>query len=511
MYDPAKHVIHVKNGRLSPTSTTTYAQVSEIVKCALASQAPGGIVVHFHGGLVSRNDALATAQLKLYPLYADQGGAYPIFVVWESGFWETPRNNLKQILEAIGGEDLFHEFIKKVAEWVLKRAPAASGLKGASRIAVDEAVLRKEFDDWFAGTRKTPPRQLEAAPEEHLVNATKGMDIDADELEEQVAESIDTDAAFKRAVEEVRNGLLPAGEANLLSRGEGSRVSTTSLISKEAADDLFGHSPGVAKGLFSWAKVAKAVVEIVIHVIRRRISGRGHGPYVTIVEEVLRKLYIDKIGRTVWWDRMKEDTADAFKDGTEYAGTAFLTELATQAGVIGDAPRITLVGHSTGAVYICNFLKAASTLVPNLKFDVIFEAPAATHDLLAATAAHHQSRIRNFRQFGMCDDRERVDAIVPVIYISSLLYFVSGMLESEPDEPIIGMTRYLENTRVYDPGNFPSVESCRQFYARYANSLNWSPCTAGDGRESDSHHHGDFDDADKSTMDSVAFLLQHGF
>src|SRR5690606_32961914 len=101
---------------------------------------------------------------------------------------------------------------------------------------------------------------------------------------------------------------------------------------------------------------------------------------------------------------------------------------------VATQPRITLVGHSTGAIYICNLLKAAAQHVPDLHFDVIFEAPAVTHALLAETAAEHASRVRKFRQFAMGDEREIGDTLVPVIYRSSLLYFVSGMLEHEPDE-----------------------------------------------------------------------------
>ena len=146
-----------------------------------------------------------------------------------------------------------------------------------------------------------------------------------------------------------------------------------------------------------------------------------------------------------------------------------------------------------------------------LKFDVIFEAPAATHSLLAATAAEHASRIRNFRQFGMSEEREAGDVLVPVLYISSLLYFVSGLLEGEPDEPLVGMERYLLKSDIYSADSFPTIEACRRFYARYKNSLVWSLSTTGAGLNSDGKHHGDFDDVDKATMASVAHIIQKGF
>ena len=158
--DPNKHVIHLSDGRLSPKSTTTRADVKRIVKAALASKDPSGIVVHFHGGLVSKDRALESAAKRLFPLYATKAKAYPIFFVWESGFFEAPLNNLKEIAK----EPLFREFVKKAAEWVLKKLPADIGFKGGSGASVNEKELRAELDAWFSGRRKTPPAQLEKQP-----------------------------------------------------------------------------------------------------------------------------------------------------------------------------------------------------------------------------------------------------------------------------------------------------------------------------------------------------------
>src|SRR5690606_7521163 len=137
---------------------------------------------------------------------------------------------------------------------------------------------------------------------------------------------------FQDAVQQPFNGLHPGGEPRPITRGVGSSVSTSSLLSKEAAERLFEPRTGVTKGFgpISWVKVAKVVAGIVIRVIRRFRCGRDHGPYVTLVEEILRELYVDKIGRSGWWDLMKGDTADAFKNGQEYGGSAFLSELKAQ-------------------------------------------------------------------------------------------------------------------------------------------------------------------------------------
>jgi hypothetical protein len=509
MFDPKNHVIHLVDGCLAPKSSTTRGDVKRIVAQALQSEKPSGIVIHFHGGLVSESSALKAAQAGLYPLYADRSQAYPIFFVWESGFFEAPFNNLKEIVT----EALFKEFVKKASEWALKKLPTGLGFKGGSGASVDEASLRADFDDWFAGKRNTPPEQLEAKPGADTRAVAKGASLDEQALEEEITESIEGDVDFQDAVQAVHNGLHQDGRLRPATRGAGTTVSATSLVNKEAAEQMFQLAPGATKGVgpISWMKVARIVADVVIRVIRRFRKGRAHGMYVTVVEETLRALYLDKIGRVGWWDRMKTDTADAFRDGQEHGGTALLTELKNQTEGMANPPKVTLVGHSTGAIYICNLLKAAAEQAPSVRFDVIFEAPAATHALLAETAAQHASRISGFRQFGMANEREEKDALVPILYTSSLLYFVSGLLESEPDEPLVGMARYLERQEVYNAEDFPNIEACRRFYSRYDNSLIWALSNRGEGLNSDAKSHGEFDDVDEDTMTSVKHILQHGF
>ena len=54
-----------------------------------------------------------------------------------------------------------------------------------------------------------------------------------------------------------------------------------------------------------------------------------------------------------------------------------------------------------------------------------------------------------FRMFTMTDDAERKDGLLPVVYPRSLLYFVSGLLETGPDgkgepgDPLVGLSTLL--------------------------------------------------------------------
>lgn len=502
-------IIHLANGQLSPKSSSTRADVTRLVDEALTLQPSAGLAIHFHGGLVSEKAGRAIAQ-RLTPVYRN-AGAYPLFFVWESGLLEAVSNNLHDI----GQENIFREFVKKAAEWALKKLPAGVGFKGAAGAAVNEIQLRQEFDAWFRGERPNPPEALETRPgiDDAGIQATlKGTVLDQSSLEAEIQMSIEGDFAFQDAVQEVFNGLHAGGAPQPVTKGlGGSTVASTSLISPEAADQLFERSPVTTKGfsLIGWFKSARMVASIVVAVVRRMAAGRGHGLYVTTVEEVLRALYLDKLG-TLIWNQMKKDTADAFLPGENHGGTALLVDLRKQLDSGAAPPRITLIGHSTGAIYICQFIEAAAQVLPGTRFDVVFLAPALTYERFAATLANHGSRIAHFRSFAMNDDWEIADHLVPIIYPRSLLYFVSGLLEPSVDEPLVGMERYLREARIFTPAEFPAIARGRMFYGDFPESLVWSPDSVGEGTKSASAKHGDFDN-DEATLKSVQWLLQNGF
>jgi pimeloyl-ACP methyl ester carboxylesterase len=210
---------------------------------------------------------------------------------------------------------------------------------------------------------------------------------------------------------------------------------------------------------------------------------------------------------------MKQDTADAFKnDAAIYGGTAFLAALRDRIDPAAP-PRITLVGHSTGAVFISEFIThAAATLPSEVQFGVVFEAPASTCAKTAETLAQHRARIANFRMFTMSEAYELDDKLVPVIYPHSLLYFVSGVVEFEADAPLVGMARFYEANH-FPPGGFPDVATVRDFVAESTGHAVWSVTedTAPAGQRSHAEGHTEFDDDDEETLESVKHILREGF
>ena len=301
---------------------------------------------------------------------------------------------------------------------------------------------------------------------------------------------------------------------------------TATLMDPDTLDRLVDRPEPGARGVISVAKIVAAVISVAGRVIDRRLSGRDHGLHATIVEEVLREFYLANIGGRIW-TMMKDDTRDAFGDDHRvYGGTAVL-HLLNALIEDGRQFRITLVGHSTGAVFIGHLLRKAAEIRPaGFDFQVVFLAPAATFRLTKDALLPHAGQIGGLRIFTMTDDNEKADALLPPLYPHSLLYFVSGVVEDGTDMPILGMARF-HDAAAFPPGPFPEVHQVRQHFdnghlakrfdyngqhlSGIANSLVWSVTTgAGGGLNSQSRKHGDFDN-DRTTLDSVKHIIANGF
>ncbi|MFJ4292809.1 hypothetical protein ACIP1U_23945 [Cupriavidus sp. NPDC089707] len=504
------HVLHSSNGRFSADTSSRLGDVSRILREAHARGAASGLVMHFHGGLNSEAVGRAIAE-KLTPRYLEAGG-YPLFFVWESGAWESIRNNLSDVLS----DPAFRELVKKVAEWSVKKLGGRLGLKGGPGQAINEREFRKEFDAWFDGLQPSPPVPLgEAATPAGGFKAAGG--VNEDDLAAEIEVELDSDPEFQDTIQRLHN----AGPGDRVkTKGAGNaEVPERVLIDSDALQELFPGRTAATKGALVWLSVAKFVAKLVMRVIKRHATGRAHGMYCTVVEEVLRSAYMDKVG-AVMWNQMKKDTLDSFGTDADCCGSAVVNVLSELKAEGKTFSKITLVAHSTGALYICDFLDKISTVEPDLGFNIIFLAPAVRHDRLAAALQAHQARIANFRLFGMSDDLESNDNMVPILYPRSLLYFVSGLLEGrtnddngwegEVDAPVVGMQRYLGNGEVFNEKDFPYVASVGRYLANRPDTAIWSESGIGDGRNSRSRKHGDFDD-DPDTVASVAWMIKHGY
>ncbi len=497
---PLTHYLHSRNGCIGAGTDHGPAEVDAII-AALRASGRRRLVLHFHGGLVPKAAGLDIAQRLLdADVYA---GAYPVFFVWESGALEAVRNNAGEI----AAEPIFQELVRKVLEYALARTGMQDGTRSLKGSQVDPVEVKAQVRAWFANPQGKPPLYGNGrAFADGAARAAAGM---IDENEIQLDLEADTD--FLRALHSLAD--VPAGVRSAMVTAGVAPASTKmdAAVLAEIAPPAAG-----ARGLVSMARVAWYVAKILAKVVWRILNSRDHGFHATVVEEVLRALYGDVIGKTFFWDRMKQDTLDAFGGNPQlHAGTALLHRLKDAMNQGLALERIYLVGHSTGGIYISHLLDAVDAMgfPAQTQFDVVLLAPANTHRLWAWTVSHRGERIRWMRMFGMNDDVERADGLLGddwrrALYPSSLLYFVSGLLEYETDAPLLGMRRFLDLPQVFTAPAYPESDQLRGWLGTPSDRMVWSLADGGNGLQSHSRKHGDFDN-DLSTLDSLRWIVSH--
>lgn len=527
------HVIHSRAGRIGGRADTVSQDVDAIVE-ALSQDPRKHLVLHFHGGLVSKDDGLAIAA-KLQDVYSPSAstGGYPVFFVWESGAWETIRNNFTELAD----EPVFKQMLRKLLQYALENIGASDPLGTGRSIAQASFGSRAletaaELDAFWASPKKStiPFHGLDA-----MASSTQSRGALTTVSEIEIEADLETDAIFLEAL-----ATLPDLPASTRSRFAGGRAMERRSVFSEAVSSEFSTSTST-RGLVELVKVAVFLARVLRGVLRRYASGRDHGLYATCVEELVRGFRLggsalNEWGKALEWNRMKQDTADAFgPDRDVHAGTALLARL--QAAIANGLQlnRITLIGHSTGAIYISNWLATSAQYLPKeVKQDVVFLAPAITYDEFAATLRAHKNRIGKFRMFAMQDVLERDDQVWGqddelkgeedwrrFIYPSSLLYLVSGILESrsesdgtlidQPDMPLLGMERFFANSKIYPNTEFPAIRETRAWLSSMAHSMVWSKSTGQtSGLNCDSIDHGAFDD-NELTIQSLRQISEHGF
>jgi len=478
------------------------------------------LALFFHGGLVDKASGMQNAQ-QLMGRYsataADNGGnAYPYFFVWESGLVETLMHNLPGIL----------------AETIFQRIRDIVGSKAQSILGSPAAGV--------ASTLRTPTLGVTIGPVEPNLQASQ------DDIGE-VQLAVENDPLInieKRRIARAARPLAQALAESVTTTPRELKTSGATLLSPQIVNAIVAEegykqsiTPKVATSLsnaLSLGSLALGAGNVLVRIIRRYATGRNHNFHNTVAEEIFRQFYIANAGWAVW-NEMKVETAQAFQgDAAHNVGNAMIAELIAlyESGDAGRGARIVLLGHSTGAVYICNFLAAMQQALAgrpyrdSIKFDVIFMAPAVRVDLLAATLESFGSLVRNFRSFEMSDELESgeillqvdgasptVNAILAEVYTSSLLYFISGVLEdSEDDTPIDGMQRFFTTPAVFSPLSFPDVQAVSTFYAGQSDAIVYADTSKLDqqpplGKRCTSYHHGGFP-SDPGTLESVCYLLR---
>ena len=496
------HYVNLKNGQFDSTSRGEFASLFQTFA---ASPARDNLVVYFHGGLVGEGQGMATAE-RLLPVF-QAAGSYPVFFVWESGLMDMTHN-----LGEIAREPIFKLLLRKVSQFAVGKIIQTEGTRGPQL----ELPLESEVDGELArlerGEMPFSDVDWTAVLADEVLQSTE---------QEQFESEFKRDTAIETEAQLIANSFRTSEDvkADLESRGTTVRGSSLTLMSPAIVEEVkqeIKQQAGAdanekARGLFTAGFLLKHAVSLLKRVVVRFAKRRAHGVYATIVEELLREFYVANVGELIW-THIKKDTADAFQPNPAiFGGTAFLEETKTM-WQSGHKPRITLIGHSTGAVYICNLLKQAQQqrLPADVKFDVIFLAPACTCSLFAEALGEAGGRIDHFRMFTMSDENEKANRLLPVVYPHSLLYFVSGVVEKDADHPIVGMQRFYSGAPPFDPTSFPDVDVVRRYIATDQARAVWSVTDLGQGKASASKTHSDFA-KDDVTLSSLKHIIHAGF
>jgi Alpha/beta hydrolase of unknown function (DUF900) len=488
-----KHCVVVKKGKFDTDGGSSAADLRGIFDAISQTTAP--VVLHFHGGLVNKQAGITAANL-LTPLYTE-AGTYPVFFIWESGWEEV----IKQNLPAIFQERLFKRILFRVTQFA--KAKIDKGVETGQPKAAGGLALPgvSEVQDELRRAAKL------GEPYAHVETGTLpyGDELTATE-QAQFEATLREDEIFAMAASEVARPPAPPDATQPRPRSATSRGRRKSLMSAEVVRELTTEKGG--KGVISTGALIARCSLLLAAVVKRFANRRDHGFYLTIVEETLRAFYAANAGRFLW-DGMKRSIVDSFGVAAGCGGSQFLSEL-KDLWSSGKRRRITIVGHSAGAIYACHFLQELQGrgLPSDLHVNVILIAPACDFGLLAKTLQVAGDRVDGLRVFGMSDDRERRDAIAPG-YPSSLLYFVSGVIEEQDDCPLAGMSRYY--TAPYDTDQFAEINYVRgtDIFKR-EHALVWSPSLAGDGYNCDMTTHGGWVKT-KATVASVVHILAQGY
>jgi hypothetical protein len=474
------------------------------------------IVLHFHGGLIDDAAGRKIAQ-NLDGEYR-KAGAHPVFFVWQSGLIEVLTHNLGEI----AGEDFFKILLKYVTKYAVgKIIGAALGAKGVAVQPLSDMDFYQEMV------------RLDAHEEPFVDRAIPADDVEelSDEEQQDFARALEDDRDFQETVQAIVAAEVPpkaiAGTKGIDMRVRSSmRTLMSPNVVAQARADVEAAPPG-SRGILSTAGLVVNGVRVLARVVSRFRKGRDHGVYPTIVEEILREFYLANVGVKIW-GAMKKETIDTFVDADPIRGGYYFAKKLHELVLSGKEPKITLVGHSTGAVFINNMLthfvrlrEASSQPLPRaFAFEnVVFLAPACTFDDFAERVVEPYYSVaeplyRNLRIYTMNDDSECQDQLVPFVYTRSLLYFISGVLEpdakgaSAPDVPVVGMERYYKKKDVYKER---TIQTVRNFVAADAKRAVWSP-TKGQagGLNSDARRHTAFDD-EPITLTSLVHLIEKGY
>lgn len=471
------HYVNVGPGgtfRPSGQLATSPAEVDALF-ANLKLQGSRKLTLYFHGGLVEESGGLATAK-AMYEVLA-QAGNYPVTFIWETGFLETVRTRLSTITAS----RLFRKLLFLALRQAAKHLGGAIAGKGPGQDISNEEIERE-----LSKAGRFDPYDEQARGNARTMTVEE-LDAALPEIEEELEEEIESDSELPEI---------------LSTPGEG-----VEDLQVEVRTEIEGADSARGAGIFLVTTLAK----VVYRTVKRFIQERDHGFYPTVVEELLRELYLAHFGEWVWGG-MKSKAEEMWRPNDElagsdlHAGSYFLSKMAehqaAEPGLLVD-----IVAHSAGSIATLHMLATAAARHPGLRVrHVVFLAPACTLKLFHEELVRHPDRCQTFHMFTMKDLAESRDRLLDPFYTRSLLYFISGVLETDVDTPLAGMERFLRGDPPFTGVPFDDIRTFLNSAGLDRLILSVTEEGAAQGLRSLATSHHQFDD-DPETRSSLVFLL----
>lgn len=366
------------------------------LQAAVNTASATSFLLHFHGGVTDLAQGTANADF-VYPLLYQltEQTAAPIFFCWQSG----PADVLARIKSLDTSRDV-QELIATAERWLAKK-------------------------------------QREANLNANLFNAQiNPAGVNEQALRADAAAFLHNDVQFQSYMSGLSARLQTQAGVDSLEGFDPSLRSAFAINAQGPQALGATHAMGVG-----------VVVEILVNLaFRYFIDHRDHGN-TTVVEEVLRGISADLIGK-YFWGGMKTIALNHFAASGGQPSTAqTVLDMVVKKG----ARRIIVVGHSAGTILALQFLDAAQAIDPTIRVDALLLAPAARMDFAAPLLPklRANSKLRSFMMTDTDEEHDKLDNTLPGnIFQRSILYFVSGIAENreganKADAMVLGMQRHF--------------------------------------------------------------------
>lgn len=459
---------------------TTPEQVDSIISY-LVNEEIERLIIYSHGGLVSESRGMGGAEIFEEVFLKPGQKQHVVSLIWESGLWETIRDNWPDLLK------------KRAVSWLIGKI--FDRLKNRYGFE-DKAITGFEVD--YSEILKDPLyyQKLLEAPE-----------IDFDKIED-----LDTKKTEADLINELEEEFLTDFEENPDS------MIIFDFDEEDYPEDFIETftDPETKSFFISKFKLGVLLARVAYRVIQRRRNHRWHGTGTTILEETLRRVALGQTGADIW-EYMKDKAGDMWKDneGVEgnnrYAGRYFLDGLEP---LIKNGLKIDFIGHSAGSIVFNEMMTVMDD--KQLSYDhVFFLAPACTTGeflnkvINSDNGRTKENRLNTFLTLTLTDEAEINDSAM--IYPRSILYLISGLLEDKGGVPLLGMQYYLNGIK---EGYFDRLKPVHQYLFNNSEpaKIHFSPSggSVPGNITLTAERHTHFNEKEKGTLELIDKIISDG-